>query len=114
MAGHGIGHERAAAFVGHVLPIDVAALAEQGHGQMAQAARADAAVADVFLGFGGRDHVGKALVLRARKGGQHHGRGADERHRCQVLARVKRQARDQAGVDAMRVKNHGKGVTISG
>ena len=114
MAGHRIDHERAAAFVGHVLPIDIAAFAEQGHGQVAQAARTDAAVVDVFLGFGRSHHITKIFVLRARKGGQHHGRGADERHRRQVFARVKRQARDQTGVDAVRVKDHGKGVTISG
>ena len=114
MAGHRIDHERAAAFVGHVLPIDIAAFAEQGHGQVAQAARTDAAVVDVFLGFSGSHHITKTFVLRARKGGQHHGRGADERDRSQVFARVKRQSRDQAGVDAVGVKNHRKGVAIRG
>ena len=113
MAGYRIAHQRTAAFVRHVQPVNPAALAEQRHRQMPQTARADGAVADVLLGLGRRHHIGEGLVLRADVGGQHHRRGADQDHGAEVLAGVERQVGYQAGIDTMGVEHHAEGIAIS-
>ena len=113
MPGHRVVHQRAAAFVGNVRPFKTAVFAQQRHRHMAQAAGADAAVADVLFGFAGGHHIGEGFVFAAHIGGQHHRRRADEHQRRQVFFAVKRQVGNQRRVDAVRVKHHGKGVPIS-
>jgi len=112
MAGYRIVHQRAAAFVRNVLEIEPIGLAQQRHGQVSQAARADRAITGALGGTGRGHHISQRFELRTGRGAEHHGRGAHQHHRAQVFFGVERQVRDQAGVDAMAVKHHGEGVTI--
>ena len=112
MAGHRIAHQRAAAFVGHMGPFHIRVFGQQGHGQVAQAAIANGAKADILFGLGRSHHVGKGFVFRVDVGGQHHGRRADQHQGHQIFFAVERHVGVQAGVDPVGVKHHRKGVAV--
>ena len=112
MAGNGVVHQRAAATVGHVGDVELGAARQERHRQVAQTARADAAVAHVFAGLCRRHDIGKSLVGRVSMRGQHHGARAHQGHCSEVALRVKRHARDERWIHGVGVKHHGEGVAV--
>ena len=107
-------HGRPAAFVGHVLHVDIGGQLEQFAAQMLKAADAGGRIVEhARLFLGERQQFLDRMHRHGRIDGQHIGAGGDDADRHEVLHRIERLLVDP-GVDGVRDGNDQKRVAVGG